>query len=892
MLWFNGHPWGKRNMIICLPLLILAAPSPASIDQRYSETVYETDFGESSDTNYDNWPDDWTRRRGPGFPHYVDIRIEDAEQGQSEHAPCLRVELNGGGATAYSPPIEIDPLLNYIFQGRIKAQGLTHDVAYFTVSFFDKERTHKETYTSRKLTDTPGWQVLRIGPLIPENRKAKLAVIGVHVVPTLQSDLTGTVMFDDLRLARLPHMTLDASQPDNLYTKPCQTEVTCTISGIEKHDVSVLFELLDVKNRVLSSARLELAKQPHSTRNQSGHGGVLPEQSTSRSRSRKDTGYVAWHPQLPGYGFFTVRASLLSESKMMLQRTTSLSVLRNASHQQNNEFGWSLEKHRHMLTDEALVSLLKIANASWVKYPLWYDPEKVGPEGDRIAKLIERFSAENFEVIGVLDEPPKHMCQPLWNKEHLTAAEALLEPGMWQPTIDPLLVRYSLKIQHWQLGADGNQSFINYHGLKPKLTKLRAHVKRFGQRKRVGLAWNWMHAVPEWADPPWDFLAMTESPSFTHNELATHVTHPDTKDAPHWVTLRPLPRSEYDIQTRARDLILRMTEAKINDTEAIFLHNPCDQSRGLLHEDGTPGELFLPWCITARMIGGATYLGSLQLPNKSPNHVFAHNDETTMVVWNETPVTESIYLGDHLIQTDPWGRETVLTNGDQPAGEPRDVAVGPVPTFVKGLDPAVAQWRLNFSFEPKRLHSVFGDPQSLACQFKNTFTQGIGGTLKMHMPNVWDVGDAHLRFKLGTDEDMQHDFNVRLNANASSGPQPVSVDFKILADKPYQFKAYREIKVGMGTLTAELNTWLDDQGKLIVEQHLINQANRRLDFDCYLFVPGRRRLRMQVFDIGPGRVTHTYALKNGKELLGQPLWLRVEELEGERLYNYHVVAEP
>ena len=64
-----------------------------------------------------------------------------------------------------------------------------------------------------------------------------------------------------------------------------------------------------------------------------------------------------------------------------------------------------------------------------------------------------------------------------------------------------------------------------------------------------------------------------------------------------------------------------------------------------------------------------------------------------------------------------------------------------------------------------------------------------------------------------------------------------------------------------------------------------------MDFNCYLFAPGRRRMRMQVFDIGPGRVTHTFALQNGRELLGETLWLRVEQLGGDRLLNYHVVAE-
>ena len=107
---------------------------------------------------------------------------------------------------------------------------------------------------------------------------------------------------------------------------------------------------------------------------------------------------------------------------------------------------------------------------------------------------------------------------------------------------------------------------------------------------------------------------MTESPSFTHVELARYAAHPDVESTCAWVTLWPLERTMYDYRTRARDLVLRMIEAKIDGTKAIFVGDPFDPTRGLLNEDGTPNDLFLPWCITSKMIGGAEYLGSLQLP--------------------------------------------------------------------------------------------------------------------------------------------------------------------------------------------------------------------------------------------------------------------------------------
>ena len=77
----------------------------------------------------------------------------------------------------------------------------------------------------------------------------------------------------------------------------------------------------------------------------------------------------------------------------------------------------------------------------------------------------------------------------------------------------------------------------------------------------------------------------------------------------------------------------------------IFASDPFDDSLGLVNRDGTPSELFLPWCITADLVGGAEYLGSMPLPHGSHNYVFVRHDEVVMVVWNENPVQRNAVPG-------------------------------------------------------------------------------------------------------------------------------------------------------------------------------------------------------------------------------------------------------
>ncbi len=54
--------------------------------------------------------------------------------------------------------------------------------------------------------------------------------------------------------------------------------------------------------------------------------------------------------------------------------------------------------------------------------------------------------------------------------------------------------------------------------------------------------------------------------------------------------------------------------------------------------------------------------------------------------------------------------------------------------------------------------------------------------------------------------------------------------------------------------------------------------------------PERRRERQQVFNLGRGRTTVTYVLPNGNQLLGQQIWFRAEEIDGDRILNDFTIA--
>src|SRR5438105_9347040 len=130
---------------LSLWLLILAAPPAGSIAGPSIEPAGEltevfalhSEFGAEEDRNRDGWPDGWRRLVGPGFPRYVTMSRSDDASAPGRHS--FRVELNGGGATAYSPAIEVSPAHVLTITVAVKTDKLQHDRAYISLRLLDAE---------------------------------------------------------------------------------------------------------------------------------------------------------------------------------------------------------------------------------------------------------------------------------------------------------------------------------------------------------------------------------------------------------------------------------------------------------------------------------------------------------------------------------------------------------------------------------------------------------------------------------------------------------------------------------------------------------------------------------------------------------------------------------
>ena len=559
-------------MIYCLlPLLILSADAPVhtATPQTLAQEVRHWDFEAGDDKNYDRWPDDWTRRRGKGYPLYVNVEIakdDQARVGGQQDGPgdnhALRMDLDGGAALVYSPLIEVTPMFSYVLHGSIKTEGLTHDVAYAAVMFYNKDRKLLETLKSPPPKQSGKWTKFQIDPATPSSDQTRWAAIALHLEPTAKADLTGSAMFDDLWFAKVPRVSVETNASNNLFTRPSDVEITCQVSGIPQPDPIVRFELQDIYGESLAIHEMEMqTDRPNSP------------------SARVFAGSVTWHPPIKEFGFYRVHVSMSDQNSDPI--TTSIAVLQPFPKSEQGEFGWTLPRGDNPVSLKDLVSLLEQAGIHWVKFPVWDVGEDSGRADDQ-AWFSDRMSVRKINMIGMFDQPPRSVLESFGKREKLAVASVFGEPEVWRSAVDPVLSRLSPKFRYWQLGGDSDTSFANFRDLEARFVEIREGFDRFGQQVYIGISWRITDELPVSQDSPLSFVSLDASPSLTAEEISQYMSAEPPTGVKRWLIMKPLAKSHYSLETRARDLVSRMIAAKIQQADAVFVPDPFDDEHGLM----------------------------------------------------------------------------------------------------------------------------------------------------------------------------------------------------------------------------------------------------------------------------------------------------------------------
>lgn len=859
--------------------------------------VFRFSFENDQDLDYDRHPDDWIRRIGRDFPHYVPIEIDPNHGFRGQQS--LEIQANGGPAILYSPVMRIDSLHAYVFQGWVKTQQLQNDSAIISLSFLNHKRERIQRVLATPVSGTHrDWRRLRIGPISP-HPETRFVVVGCHLVTGASADIQGSAWFDDLWMGQLPQLELVSNFRTQFVEPGSAVKVETRISGLDAlppvlYPVFPLWgpsppgaipiqpnywlelQLIDSGDKVRDERRVELAVDSETDT------GDAPTGDKSRT--------VTWDLSAQDYGIYRVKAKLWREDRMIFEQQATFAVLDLVDNRLDGEFGWSFPSGVHEFPLKDLVDVALQGGINWLKYPTWNSVNlETSEQSASISEFFDLLTLRRIQPVGLLNHPPTELRRkfaPNWTG----ISEVFTQPpNFWSSSLDPVLAKYSSTVQYWQLGDDRDQSFVGIPDLPKTLSTVKRQFDRIGRDTRIGVHWNFQIPLPPDDGLARSFFSVAEQRTTPGPKPgnATKTTYAK------WILLKPLAKSKHTPEERGADLVKRMVAAKMTKADAIFAQDVLDPEHGLLNTDGSPTLLFLPWRTTALALQGANFLGSFQLPQGSRNFLFQRDgrEDVVMFIWNPEPVEETIYLGESTEVTaiNLWGEQTHLAT--DPVTGRQILPVGPMPLVIRGCSKPLARWRLAMQFESGRLASATGVHQEYLLG-RNTFPQGASGKVTIIAPSEWEVEPRTFPLQVAKNEAFRHPMQITLPPNATLGTVRMPIDVEIDADRKYTIRIYRPIQIGLGDVELIVVDRRLENGLLEIEQTLTNKTSPTeiLDFECSLFIPGSKRQKKIVTKQAAGESKKFYFVPNADRLKGEELWLRAEQINGRRVLNYRWIV--
>ncbi len=865
------------------------------------------------DVNYDQWPDGWTRSEDVDHASYTRIAIESGEEGIE--GKQLVIHPDGSSVRIASPPIRVLPKFSYIIRLKLKEKGIRHGEIRVSLEYYNEENELLQLEEEPPIKTKEGWTQIELGEYKPRDRSIDRMKLFIEFNRGNRVDLGAELAIAEIELLRQPSIEIYTDSEFNVYTNPEDVVVTCELSGIKERNPELRFQLLDATNRTIGNSGIRTLE-----------GNLISEEKQRASDivhgyGGDETGYEGkkqWHPPIKEHGFYRIRVQMLSSStgEVMSEPAITIAVVpKGLQETHSGEFGWSLTRADYPLSFKVLQDLLPLAGVNYVKIPVWFPIQK-DERGNEILEFSGQMAARGIEMVGIIDDPTERIQNPL-DYGNSTPVESYLtaNPEQWLEHYDHVITKLSLQVRWWQLGYDNDTSFVGSSKIIKRIRDIRNNLFRFGQDTRLGIAWRWDYMLDWDQIVPWDYQQMSYSEDLNSVQLDEWMKKITPSNAQRWVSVAPhdnAPEGLDDValhQFRVRDFVEQIIVAKVNGADGIFvvdpfsgLPDPNAKQTGVMNIDGTPGELLLPWRTCARLLSGATYIGSQVMPMDSKNWMFKRPDgSVVMVLWNHDSVTEQLYLGDGVEEFDIWGKskKPPVKDGKQV------IRVNRMPKFLLGLNEDIARWRMNTEFAEKRFPSIFGIELENAIKVKNTFGQGVIGTVNIHVPQdgmdasfdntkesqSWNLTLDEAGIGLARDESADLPFMVNLY-EALYGTQPVRLDFEVDGDKVYRFSVWRKLHIGKGDIKLAIHTEMTDEGRLVIRQEMQNNSEDLASFKCQLYAPPSRRKRVHVYQLGSNIDKKTFTYVDGANMIGRGMKLRIEEVDGDRVLIYRFIVDP
>ncbi|MEM6366547.1 MAG: hypothetical protein AAF745_19125, partial [Planctomycetota bacterium] len=557
-------------------------------------------------------------------------------------------------------------------------------------------------------------------------------------------------------------------------------------------------------------------------------------------------------------------------------------------------FGWTLppefiERHKQgELDGRRIATWLRDLGVGWTKFPVWFEPDD-DASVDAAAMLAMRLQEAQIRPVGMLDKPPKsrmHVYE-LRDQSDVTITDAMRDASIWQSELESNMNRLTIRIPRWQIGADRDFSLTGRAGLSQWVQETTAGLQGYGQPIDVAIPWPWLEPLPVMSGESWKAISRRTPLELTNDELKAMLRQesPDAIAAT-WLSIDPLPDSKYDLASRVIDLVGRMATTRSASVGVTMIANPMAPHGDMLTPSGRPGRLLLPWRTTSLLLGQATEIGSLRLQHQSHNVLYQSPERSVWMVWADSPRTETLFLGDDVVEVDVWGQRRMLNPETIDGRLVHQVQVDVIPKFLVGIDVSLAKFRMSVECSPERIDSILGASQRVDVTFANPINQPLNGRLRFQPPSSWWVSPESQNWELMGRQQRRIGFDVTLANNATIGEYDIPLDFKFETVPATQIRVYRPLAIGPAGFEFSVRTrMVGTTGQVKIE--MANRTDQAANFDCLLFSGPDRQYERRTLVLAAGEVIQRMIeLPDASGLVGRQMLLRAVERNGNRVINH------
>lgn len=877
-----------RRGLILLMILLLASPGVAD-GLPAGRVLRSFDFEEREAGNLEDTPMHWAKLEGPGLPHYVNAKLstDDARSGKYS----FRFDLNGGSLLYRYPHgyIKVAPQANYRVSVMVKASPLPNARARLTGYFTDIDgrpilasRKHSTPYAGGdgwkqleielEAGENAAWLVLELGLVQPSVwRQSTLGKQALY-----EQDITGTAWFDDLAVAQVPRVGLSCDAPGNIFRKSDPLALRVRLSDRFTDDLVARLIVTDAAGKQVFQRNGALD---------------LVQTDDAKGKGAPKHASIVLPSDLPA-GWYRVSMQLMSQGVTVGDE--SVDLIRLADDERQIEPDPRFGVVATQLPFEGwreLPTLLPYLGVARVKLSVWSESGEIdGSRQLEFALVLERLRDLHIVPTSCLAAPPPSIAALVggstWN--HVLKAP----PESWQPHLSHMVSRYAGYLDRWQFGLDEQATeFVNQPQMRQAYQTILGQFNTLMSKPDLAMPWPAMFESK--SDLPMSVALSVPSEVLPH-QIPLYVQELRQDPARRLsVSLQLLPADRYGREQQLRDLVQRIAYCLSTGLDRIDLPLPfaVQESGGSLVKQ--PSEMLLVTRTLLQTLGNATYKGRVPISEDVEAFLFDRHGEGVLLMWSRAASSGStvqIVLGNQPRRVDLWGNVSPVLQPKDASGV-IDVAVGPMPIMLVGIDGQLAQMRSSFAINNPLLESSF-KPHVRRLRFSNPYPTTIAGKLRLAGPTGWSVVAQQSSFSLAPGESYDGAITIEFPYNSFAGTKVIDAEIELQSGAAGRFKVPLQVKLGLGDIGLSTIA-LRDGNDVLVQQVITNYSDKPVDYTAFAIFPDQARQERLVTQLKPGTTIIKKYRFTDADFTGGPKTVRsgVKETEGTRVLNDEVAVQ-